>query len=101
MRTCNTAVCPNAKSAFVLMSGPAVNILMYILLTAFGASGSFAMVNLAAGVYNLLPFSCLDGGALADIFVTGTIHEREWRKFLTILKIVIITAAVWIYRNAI
>lgn len=101
MRTSRTTVCLDAGSAFVLLSGPAVNILLFTMLKAFGATGSFAMVNFAAGLYNLLPFSCLDGGALADVFITGTIHEREWRKLLTIFKIVIITAAVWIYWSAI
>lgn len=101
MHTAKKAMCSDSGSAFVLLSGPAVNILLFAFLKAFGATGSFAMVNLAAGLYNLLPFSCLDGGALIDVFITGTIHEREWRKLLSLIKIMIITAAVWVCLNVI
>lgn len=101
MRTSRTAVCSDAESAFVLLSGPAANILLFALLEISGAAGSFAMVNLATGLYNLLPFSCLDGGALIDVFITGTIHEREWRKLLSLFKILVIAAAVWVCLNII
>ena len=75
------------SSAAVLLSGPLVNLVLAAAMYCFGASDTFTWMQLAAGVFNLLPFSGLDGGSLAELFVTGAPHERELRYVLTALKI--------------
>lgn len=51
------------KELFILLSGPAVNILLFLLLRSADSFGLFALLNLCAAVFNLLPYSSLDGGA--------------------------------------
>ena len=75
------------------------NAIMFLAaaLSIHGAVGDFAMLNLAAGLYNLLPFRQLDGGALVDIFITGTVHEREWRGVLLAVRIIIVLAGAAVF----
>ena len=73
--------------AAVLVSGPAVNILLWLLLTAAGCSGPLRDMDLAAGLFNLLPFPGLDGGSLAELFISGRVCEPLLRRLLLILQI--------------
>lgn len=74
------------KGAAVLLSGPAVNIVLYALLMLTGHSGRLALLSLSAGLFNLLPYSSLDGGALLDMFAEGSIRERELRVCIFVLR---------------
>lgn len=87
----------NCENVLMLLSGPAVNLFLAAALSIHGAVGDFAMLNLAAGLYNLLPFRQLDGGALVDIFITGTVHEREWRGVLLAVRIIIVLAGAAVF----
>lgn len=78
------------RGAAVLLSGPAVNLLMYALLSFSGNSGRLAELSLAAGLFNLLPFSSLDGGALLDMLAEGSPHERLIQSVLKAVRIGII-----------
>ncbi|MBR6070779.1 MAG: hypothetical protein IKP78_09340 [Ruminococcus sp.] len=75
------------RGAFVLLSGPAANLLLYAVLTALGVCGRTARLSLAAGLFNLLPFSSLDGGALLDMLAAGRVREREIRVCLTAVRV--------------
>jgi len=89
-----------AKSAFVLLAGPAINIIMYILMKLAGCGGVFPLLNLMAAVYNMLPYRCLDGGAIIAEFTAGTAHEEKAEAVLAVIKlgfIVISAAAVSVY----
>ncbi|MCR5016512.1 MAG: site-2 protease family protein [Ruminococcus sp.] len=74
------------RGAVVLLSGPAANLLLYAVLTALGCGGITARLSLAAGVFNLLPFSGLDGGALLDMLAEGRPCERQLRTCLTVVR---------------
>lgn len=52
----------------VLAAGPAANLAAAAALYHYG-NISFAAVNLILGVFNLLPFSSLDGGSIISLFV--------------------------------
>lgn len=79
--------------AAVLLSGPAVNLLLYLILRFMDAAEYFRDLNLAAGVFNLLPFSGLDGGSLAELLISGTDSEPLLRTLLCIARV--LTAAVF------
>lgn len=97
MLTDRGSVVTNCENVLMLLSGPAVNLFLAAALSIHGAVGDFAMLNLAAGLYNLLPFRQLDGGALVDIFITGTVHEREWRGVLLAVRIIIVLAGAAVF----
>ena len=89
-----------AKSVFVLLAGPAVNIIMYILMKLSGCGGVFPLLNIMAAVYNMLPYRCLDGGAIIAEFTAGTAHDDKAETILAAIKlgfIVISAAAVAVY----
>lgn len=74
------------RGAAVLLSGPAANLLLFALLHALGCGGRIAALSLAAGVFNLLPFSFLDGGALIGLLAEGSPCERKINITLCIFK---------------
>lgn len=74
------------RGIIVLMSGPAVNILLYAVLHAAGSDGSFALINLAEGLFNLLPYSFLDGGAALEMLAQGAVNERLISRLLLLLR---------------
>ena len=65
------------RGAAVLLSGPAANLLLYAVLMLTEKCPETASLSLAAGVFNLLPLSSLDGGALLDMLAEGSVRERQ------------------------
>lgn len=84
---------PAASSLFVLLAGPAANMIMYFVMRLAGCGGSFLLLNLAAAAYNMLPYSSLDGGAVISLFTAGTPYERTAGTVLFIVKLLITAAA--------
>ena len=80
----------------VLMSGPAVNIAAFLLLESLGRNGYAAELNLAEGLFNLLPFPFLDGGALLLLIAEGSPSEALWRKIMTVLQAVTVCVLVYL-----
>ena len=85
------------NGAIVLLSGPAANIALYFVLRLCGYNGQTALLSLAAGIFNLLPYSFLDGGALIEMLAEGTAHELFIRRILTLVRWLIIIAATVLY----
>ena len=81
------------KGAAVLLSGPAVNLLMYAALVLTGNGGRLAL-SLAAGAFNLLPFSSLDGGALLDMLAEGSPHERLIQSVLKAVRALLLAGII-------
>lgn len=82
---------PSAKvstGVFVLLSGPAVNLLLYAVLTIAGLNGYTSGFCLAEGIFNLLPFSFLDGGAALDLLAEGHEYECALKRGIIILRVV-------------
>lgn len=61
MRT-RTAVLSERAQNLIYLAGPAVNLLFGILL--WTAQKELALLHLCMGSFNLLPYRCLDGGAV-------------------------------------
>lgn len=76
---------------FVLIAGPAANIIVYVFFCNCG--GVFPLLNLAAALYNMLPYRSLDGGAIIALFTLGTPHERTAELMIGAVKVIIIAAA--------
>ncbi|MDE5854978.1 MAG: hypothetical protein K2H19_07965 [Ruminococcus sp.] len=80
--------CSSLKSGiFVLLSGPAVNLLLYIIFRVFKIGGFLSSFNLAEGLFNLLPYSMLDGGAVVNLIAEGSIYESQLRIVYFIIRI--------------
>lgn len=77
------------KSLFVLLSGPAVNLAVFAVLAFFYGGGAAACLNLAAAVYNLLPYRQLDGGAAIALFTEGSVFQQTADAVLLAIQIVI------------
>ena len=84
------------SSFFVLIAGPAANLLAYLLLRGYG--GELPRLNLAAALYNLLPLKSLDGGALISLFTSGTACERKADILLSAIGAAFIAGIIFITR---
>ncbi len=71
----------------VLLAGALANFIAYPLLLCVG--GLLPALDLWAGIYNLLPYSSLDGGAVLELLISGTPHEGFFRLILFTVRIVI------------
>lgn len=75
------------KELFVLFAGPLSNLLLFLVFHASEHTSQLALINLGIALFNLLPYSLLDGGcaviALSRIFDC----ESKIRLLLTIIHI--------------
>ena len=75
------------KGTAVLLSGPAVNFLIWAILLLNGKNGLFCQLNLAACVFNMLPLSFLDGGGITALLTEGNPFEREIRPLMILIQL--------------
>ncbi len=72
---------------FVQISGPIMNLIVFLMLISGGKTGYFAVFCLAEGVLNLLPYKCLDGGSVLEMLAESSRHEKGFRRFNSFLRI--------------
>lgn len=87
MKLKKNAASPVKQELFVLLSGPAVNILAYAIFGYMNLHSGFRSINLALAIYNLLPYKQLDGGSAIELFTLGCSGERTAEKILTSVKL--------------
>lgn len=87
MKLKKNAASPVKQELFVLLSGPAFNILAYVIFGFMNLSSEFRSINLALAIYNLLPYKQLDGGSAIELFTLGYSGERTAEKILTAVKL--------------
>lgn len=91
-------IVPVKSSLFVLLSGPAANIIVFFFVKLAGCRGDFPLLDLMAAVYNILPYRSLDGGAVIALLTEGTSSERAADTvFFAVKLIFIICAAASVY----
>ncbi|MDO5150203.1 MAG: hypothetical protein ACI4KB_06005 [Oscillospiraceae bacterium] len=74
----------------ILISGPAANLFTALMVFLFSReTGYFFIINIILGIFNLLPFSVLDGGAAADIFFEYHFTGGKCRIFLLVFNILL------------
>lgn len=71
-----SALCPLPAFACILLAGAAANLSAACLLRTAGA-GAAARVQLALGLFNLLPCRCTDGGTLAEAVLRQILLTRN------------------------
>lgn len=64
MEQCRSDFLTLKREALVLLAGPAANIFLAAVLAASGETGMMMRYSLGAAVFNLMPYSALDGGSL-------------------------------------
>lgn len=79
---------PSLKSEIaVLLAGPFANIVLFLILNPLNGGNSFAQLSLCAGLFNLLPYSILDGGAVLSLLIMQSRYERIFLHLLTVLRL--------------
>lgn len=73
----------------VQLSGPFANLLVFFILAAAKNIGYTAVFCLAEGIFNLLPYKFLDGGAVLETIADGTENETLYHILITVLRIFI------------
>ncbi len=86
MKTSAERLCPRRTELIVLLAGPCANLLAYAFMKVGGSGGELAYLELAAAVYNLLPYRQLDGGALLSLLAEGSEYEDELGRCLAGVK---------------
>lgn len=71
----------------VQISGPFANLFCFLFLIAGGKAGYFTMFCLAEGVLNLLPYKCLDGGAILEMLADISPNEHRCRILNMMLRV--------------
>jgi Zn-dependent protease len=99
METVPDCTAPVRRQLAVLIAGPAVNAAVYLLMRLLRCGGCFPLLNLSAALYNLLPYRCLDGGAVIEVFTSGSRHEYLAGRLILAAEICVsaalLTAALW------
>lgn len=91
--------CSVRDGIFVLLSGPAVNLILYAVLTLCGVGGLLPMFNLAEGLFNLLPYSMLDGGAVLNLIAEGSVYESRLQSVFRVIKLIVFAIILLIMLN--
>lgn len=84
------------SDAIVLLAGPLSNLVVFVAFTILNRNNSFALLNLCAAVFNLLPYSALDGGALIKLIFSDIAHEKKLKTAMLFLHIVFIALSIYI-----
>jgi Zn-dependent protease len=87
-------VCAEKNAIIISLSGPVVNILIFVivyissLILSIEYYIDFAFINLVYGIFNLLPFYSLDGGSILEDIIgvkKGGISARKIVKIITLI----------------
>lgn len=86
MKPCRSGLFSLKNELFILLSGSAVNITLYLILKNVGGLELFSMLNLGAAVFNLMPYSSLDGGAVLRLLGENPRHGKIPLILLAVLQ---------------
>ena len=86
-------IVPVRSSLFVLLAGPAANIIVFLTVKLAGCNGAFPLLELTAAVYNMLPYNSLDGGAVIALLTAGKAYEHAADIILTAVRLIIVIFA--------
>lgn len=86
-------IIPLKNSLLVLLSGPAANLIIFIILKLTGGGEAFRLIDLMAAAYNMLPYRSLDGGAVIALLTDGSASERTVNTILAAVKLTVIVCA--------
>ncbi len=72
------------REMIIDLAGCFVNLICGIVLLRFGIFTSFAQASVVLGIFNLLPFSCFDGGHILKLIFENKLNENYdfWYKII-------------------
>lgn len=82
-------VLPVKRDLLILLAGPAANLLLFALLNAVESGNIFALLNLCAALFNLMPYKLLDGGSAVRLLTEDTKYEKTTAAVLTAVHILL------------
>jgi len=83
----------------ILLAGPLLNIIIFLVLERISHRNCFAMMNLYAAVFNLLPYSSLDGGAALRLIMGCSEFAGIFLSFLQVIPLFVIGYAMVFINN--
>lgn len=90
-------IIPLKNELFILLAGPAVNALLFMIFRKSEILNRFAVLNLCSAVFNLLPYSSLDGGAaiglIADSVKCGNVIRGAAKSAQLLLSVLLLLAS--------
>lgn len=72
----NCRIVSYEKEMIINLAGCFVNLVSGIILLRFGVLTSFAQASVVLGIFNLLPFSCFDGGHILKLIFEKKLNEN-------------------------
>lgn len=99
IKICATPCFSLRDGIFVLLSGPAVNLIMSAVLNVLHTGSLLSAFSLAEGLFNLLPYSMLDGGAVLNLIAEGSTCENQIRIVYSVIRIVFLIVIIIIMLN--
>ena len=85
----NTKLLSNKKEVLINLSAPIFNILIGVTTLSIDKNNQWGIVNLFIGIFNIIPFVNFDGGRGLYYFITDISTEKNAKKFLTIMSIIV------------
>ncbi len=85
------------SAVVILLSGPFANIIVFVI---FKSNNFFSVLSLWEGIYNLIPFSFLDGGAAIKLLTSGSKSEHTYEILRVAVCIAATAALIIIFFNA-
>lgn len=82
-------ILPLKSELLILLAGPAVNLVLFLLLNAIDPGNMFAVLNLCAAVFNLMPYKLLDGGSVINLLSENTAYEKTVGTAMTAVRIML------------
>lgn len=88
---------PLKSEVVVLLAGPVVNVILFIVLNSFDRGNEFALLNLCAAVFNLLPYKILDGGTVINLISENRKYEKAVGVVLNVVRIFFVVVTFYMF----
>lgn len=76
------------ETLLILLSGPLINLILFLIFINFNSLKLFAIINLSLFLFNLLPIEGLDGGSILKLAISLKYKEKTAEKVLFIITLI-------------
>lgn len=87
IRIVKNSITTNNETLLILLSGPVINLMIFLICINFQAVKLFAVINLVLFIFNLLPIEGLDGGSILKLALKLKHSEKYAEKVLFIITL--------------
>lgn len=74
------------KEVLITLAGPAANLLMFLIF--ININSTFAQINMALGLFNLIPCASLDGGQIIYLLLSERITAKTCENIVFVLSLI-------------